>query len=1085
MKRPRALVLLLLATLLMGAEARAQSAGLFLRKVAPARSYAARGATAAFVTVSRDAVREFRLTGGGLLDVPLADGSALQLKLERFDVLAPGAVVTVTGDAGPVRVTPDITLFKGHVVGDEESFAVLAMTPEQVTGTIDHGGRRLLIEPMAAVGADHAIADAADLPAPEALPFECGAEDLPAIGAAPPANLPALPADVQATTTRLVCDVALDCDYDFFVKESSDSMKAVNYALTMLGTTSAIYEREINVQLQASYLNVWATSADPYTQSTTSTQLDEFQAWWNAYRGDVPRDYAQLLSGRNLGGGIAYVNQLCNTSYAYSVIGDLYGLNVYPQNSSTWDINVMAHEMGHTFGSYHTHSCWWQANGYAPAGTLLDSCYAAEGSCYSGSVGMVPFLKGTIMSYCHLLGGGQNNLRLDFHTACKTVMRNRAEAACFSAAVPQPPRALTAVTSATGVALSWTASSSPSVIGYDVYKSPFQLDLNPVKIGSTTGLTFDDLDIGTFWYKVRAVRGSDSSAFCGELKTAVCTPAAVVQYTAPAQPIGIVTADFNEDGILDLATANFAADNVSIYLGQGTGGVGNGTFAAAVNYAVTGGSFPAALTTGDFNGDGILDLAVAAEEGGWVNILRGQGTGGVGNGTFTLSGTVTATTTPWAITAGDFNADGITDLAVAGAVQVAILLGNGTGGIGNGTFAAAVRYSIGSAGRGVATGDFNSDGITDLAVTVSTGVSVLLGNGTGGKGDGTFGAKTTYTCGTTPYGVATGDFNGDGITDLAVTNSGAGSISVLLGNGTGGIGDGTFAAAATYACGSTPFTVSIGDWTGDGHADLAVPNGSTTATMSVLPGRANGTFGTAQAFGTVSQARWLVPGDFNEDGVPDFAVSSGQNPGKVAVLLNTCLDPMPVTLAVTAPSGGPSWITGTQHAVTWSRAAGVPAVDVELSRDGGANWVTLARALTDTVFTWNVVGPLTTQARIRVLDPAVPAHLALNDTSFTIIPVELIGVEEPALATLALRGVWPNPAHQRARVWFTLASDAPARLELIDLAGRRVKALEVGSFGPGAHSADLTDAGSLPPGLYFVRLTQSGRSATARLVLTR
>src|SRR5512143_959513 len=264
MKPAPALQILLLATLLTGAEARAQSAQVFLRKVSPARSYAARGATAAFVTVSRDAVREFRAGGGGFLDVPLADGSTLQLDLESFDVLAPGATVTFTGDAGPVRYTPDLTMFKGHVVGDEHSLAVLAMTPDQVTGTIEQDSRRLLIEPLARIGADHAVADAASLPAAAPQPFECPSEELPAVPEAPSARAVG-PTGVQATTTRLVCDVALDCDYDFFfTKEAGDSVRAVNYALTMFGTTSAIYEREINVQLQISYLNIWTTSSDPY-----------------------------------------------------------------------------------------------------------------------------------------------------------------------------------------------------------------------------------------------------------------------------------------------------------------------------------------------------------------------------------------------------------------------------------------------------------------------------------------------------------------------------------------------------------------------------------------------------------------------------------------------------------------------------------------------------------------------------------------------------------------------------------------------------------------------------------------------------
>src|SRR5215469_6335377 len=82
-----------------------------------------------------------------------------------------------------------------------------------------------------------------------------------------------------------------------------------------------------------------------------------------------------------------------------------------------------------------------------------------------------------------------------------------------------------------------------------------------------------------------------------------------------------------------------------------------------------------------------------------------------------------------------------------------------------------------------------------------------------------FAAAVNYAVGTTPYSVAVGDFNGDGRADLAVANEGSGTVSVLLGNG-----DGTFQAAVNYAVGTTPGSVAVGDFNGDGKADLAVTN---------------------------------------------------------------------------------------------------------------------------------------------------------------------------------------------------------------------------------------------------------------------
>jgi len=179
---------------------------------------------------------------------------------------------------------------------------------------------------------------------------------------------------------------------------------------------------------------------------------------------------------------------------------------------------------------------------------------------------------------------------------------------------------------------------------------------------------------------------------------------------------------------------------------------------------------------------------------------------------------------------GDFNGDGNLDLAVANvdSATVSILLGTGTG-----SFGAKTDFGTGSFPFSVAVGDFNGDGALDLAVPnvsdfdgngvdINT-VSILLGTGTG-----SFGAKTNFDTGSTPVSVAVGDFNGDGNPDLAVANQGSQSVSILLGTGTG-----SFGAKVDFGAGSFPVSVAVGDFNGDGALDLAVANlGS--ATVSIL-----------------------------------------------------------------------------------------------------------------------------------------------------------------------------------------------------------------------------------------------------------
>ena len=226
------------------------------------------------------------------------------------------------------------------------------------------------------------------------------------------------------------------------------------------------------------------------------------------------------------------------------------------------------------------------------------------------------------------------------------------------------------------------------------------------------------------------------------------------------------------------------------------------------------------------------------------------------------------------------------------------------------------------------TGDFTGDGRTDLAVANygSNDVSILLGNG-----DGTFQPQVTYAVGSFPYALVTGDFTGDGRTDLAVANSGDNDVSILLGNG-----DGTFQNQVTYAVGSAPYALVTGDFTGDGRIDLAVAN-SGSNDVSILLGNGDGTFTAPGQFATTPHSTPLVA-DVNGDGTDDVLVVDGAGnilyrqgiPGQPGTF-----EP-PVTINPGNPSRDIAWVPDTnQGPVLASVDAYDNAISLYAYRDGG------------------------------------------------------------------------------------------------------------------------------------------------------
>ncbi len=278
---------------------------------------------------------------------------------------------------------------------------------------------------------------------------------------------------------------------------------------------------------------------------------------------------------------------------------------------------------------------------------------------------------------------------------------------------------------------------------------------------------------------------------------------------------GIAVADLNNDGKPDLVISGSLLNEnaIQLYLNDGTG-----NFVAGPAYGLGGSEF-AFIAAQDFNGDGNVDIVMAStisrQQGGEgsVSILLGNGDGTMQAAMLIsqISGHILGP--EYAAVSADVNGDGIPDLIEATQAGVLVFLGTG-----NGKYAPPTLYVVGA--FALAVGDFNKDGKLDIAVAggcldascTQGGVSILLGNG-----DGTFQAPVSYgTGGQNTLSLALGDFNGDGNLDVAVANQSS-SVSILLGNG-----DGTLQPAVVTAAGSQNLSIAAADFNQDGKTDLAL-----------------------------------------------------------------------------------------------------------------------------------------------------------------------------------------------------------------------------------------------------------------------
>jgi gliding motility-associated-like protein len=442
------------------------------------------------------------------------------------------------------------------------------------------------------------------------------------------------------------------------------------------------------------------------------------------------------------------------------------------------------------------------------------------------------------------------------------------------------------------------------------------------------------------------------TTFAGGGTIDACSFAPKQDLTAGMFPLSIVSGDFDGDGKADMAVANY--DNNIISLFRNTSSIGSISYAPKID--ITSGSNTDHISTEDLDGDGKLDLVVT--DVGGASVYRNTSTG---PGTISFAARINFATSsdPRHLGIDDFDKDGKPDLVVANygaGVNTISVLRNTSSGPGNITYAPKVDFASTVRPSSVSAGDLDGDGKPDIAVVNQNSNTLsIFRNTSTGVGNISFATKVDFTTEQNPLFVSIGDLDDDNKPELAIGYSLGNSVISVFRNLSSGIGNINFAPKADFALVSVPFSVHMGDLDGDGKPDLvatSVSSGSASIFRNTSTGIGNISFAAKVDFATNSNSQSVSITDFDGDGKPDLAATSFFG---VHVLRNTIS--LPPSITSFAPTDG---AVGTTVIITGADFSLTPANNI-VSFNGTAAVVTASTStsITTTVPTGATSGAIT------------------------------------------------------------------------------------------------------------------------------